>query len=176
MTANDKPVIAIDFETSGRARHLACAIGMARIEGHKIVDEYYQLIRPPSSQIFFTHIHGLCWQDLKDQHSFADIWPSIEDFISGASHFLAHNAPFDRSVLQGCCSFFHVPYPGLPFFCSLRGSRRQLNLRSNSLDNVCSFFNIPLSHHNAASDARGCAEIFLRLLGMGMDISQMEIG
>ena len=58
--------VALDFETSGYAAHSACAVGLCRIEDGVVTDSFYSLIRPPSSRVLFTHVHGLTWPMLKD--------------------------------------------------------------------------------------------------------------
>lgn len=153
-------VIALDFETSGYAATAACAIGMVRIVDGSITDSFYSLIRPPSSRIFFTNVHGLTWKVLKDAPTFSDLWPDIHAFSYGSDFFLAHNAPFDRRILLACCAAWTACLPQQPFLCTLKGCRKVLKLESYSLDAVCSHFSIPLSHHHAASDARACAQIY----------------
>ncbi|MGK2951923.1 MAG: hypothetical protein ACSLEZ_06010, partial [Thiobacillus sp.] len=61
---------AIDFETANNARDSACAVGVVIVEHGRIVDRLYALIRPPSRQFLFTHIHGLSWHDVKDAQPF----------------------------------------------------------------------------------------------------------
>lgn len=167
--------VALDFETSGYAGHYACALGMARIEGDEIIDTWYSLIRPPSSRVYFTRVHGLTWRDLKDAPTFCELWPKIKDFFDGARFFIAHNARFDRGVLSACCQAFALPYPELEFLDTLKGARKNFGLRSNSLDNVCANLNIELNHHHAGSDALGCAMIFLKLTRMGVAPETMLI-
>lgn len=168
-------IVAIDFETSGHAANAACALGMARIESGNVVDTFFSLIRPPSSQIFFTHIHGLTWATLKTAPSFAALWPKVATFLAKADFLLAHNAPFDRKVLYGCCCHIGVEPPAQPFLCSLKGCRKALDLPSNALHAVCSHFAIPLQHHNAASDALACANVYLQLRKAGLGNDKMQL-
>lgn len=168
-------IIALDFETSGCYPGCACAIGMARIENLAITDTYYSLVRPPSRRIFFTHVHGLRWQDLKDAEPFAAIWPTIQAFIEGADYLLAHNAIFDRGVLAGCCNAFNTTMPKQPFLCTLKGSRKALQLPSRSLGYLCQYFGITLNHHHAGSDAQGCAQIYINLIKMGLPLEEMVL-
>lgn len=153
----------------------ACALGLTRIEGGRVCGSRCWLIRPPSPQVQFTEIHGLTWEMLHDQPTFAEIWPEAADFIRGASWLLAHNATFDRRVLRSCCRAAGFEPPAIPFLCTLKGSRRALPIRRKRLNAVCEHFGIPLNHHNAASDANACAEIYLRLRGMGLGDSDMRL-
>lgn len=67
------------------------------------------------------------------------------------------------------------PRPEAPFLCTLKGSRRSLPLPSKKLNLVCEYFGIALNHHNAASDAQACAEVYLRLRGLGVTDAQMRL-
>ena len=172
---NESPSIfaAIDFETSGKLNHFACAVGISRVENNEVVSRYYRLIRPPSSLVMFSWCHGLYWKDLKDEPTFPEIWPEIEEFLDGVDCLLAHNARFDRSVLRGCCDYFGVSYPEPIFLDTLKGAKQAFSLSSYSLDTICDHLNIPLEHHKASSDAEGCAAIFIELRKRGVPISKM---
>lgn len=160
--------VAIDFETSGHSGRDACAIGLARLEQGRVVERFARLIRPPSPRVYFTHIHGLRWSDLKDQPGFAEVWGEARALLHGARYLIAHNARFDRGVLLACCQAFGVVGPDLPFLCTLKGARRGLRLPSNRLNCVCAHFGIPLKHHDAGSDAEGCALVYARLRALGV--------
>lgn len=167
--------VALDFETSGYAAHSACAVGLCRIEDGVVTDSFYSLIRPPSSRVLFTHVHGLTWSMLKDAPTFTELWPQLVAFMEGSHALLAHNAGFDRRVLHASCQALELVQPQLPFLCTLKGARRSLPLASRALDSVCGYFGIPLDHHHAGSDARACAEIYLRLRGLGVTDGQMKL-
>lgn len=168
--------VAIDFETSAFRGACACAIGLARMENLRVVDTWYALIRPPSSRIYFSDIHGLTWKELKDQPAFAELWPEISAFMAGASYLIAHNAPFDRKVLAACCEANDLPMPDLPFLCTLRGARKRLKLPRYSLDIVCEHLGINLNHHHAGSDALACGLVHARLIGLGLEDRDMLPG
>ena len=168
--------VAIDFETSGRESYSACAVGLTRIQQGQLQQTFYTLLRPPSSRVLFSDIHGLTWSDLKNAPTFAQKWDEIAAFCAGADFFLAHNAPFDRRVLAACLNYAELPACDVPFLCTLKGARKALrSIPSRSLDAVCRHFSIPLLHHHAASDAKACAEIYLRLKALGVSEAQMLV-
>ena len=171
-----RPFIAIDFETSGTERHYACSVGLVRVEGGRVAGTWRSLLRPPSSYVRFTDIHGLTWEMLRDAPTFREAWPAMSRFWTGAVGFVAHNAPFDRSVLEGCCEAFGCPCPTAPFYCTVKGSRRHMPLPSHRLDSLCAFLRIELDHHEALSDALACARIFLHLQAMGATLDDMRVG
>ena len=150
-------------------------MGLCRIEDGVVTDSFYSLIRPPSSRVLFTHVHGLTWPMLKEAPTFTEVWPQLVAFMEGSHALLAHNAGFDRRVLHASCQALELVQPQLPFLCTLKGARRSLPLASRALDSVCGYFGIPLDHHHAGSDARACAEIYLRLRGLGVTDGQMKL-
>ena len=166
---------ALDFETSAYSANSACALGLTYIEGDSLGDSFYTLIRPPSSRVLFTEIHGLTWQDLKDAPTFGHIWPTIAQYLTKADFLVAHNAPFDRRVLMASLKAIAVAPLEIPFLCTLKGARKAIKLPSRSLDSLCAYYQIPLNHHHAASDAHACAEIYLRLRRAGQTQASMRL-
>ena len=143
----DPVYVALDFETADYQPDSACAVGLAKVRGGEVVDTLYSLIRPPRRRVLFTWVHG------------------ITSFLQGVTHLVAHNAPFDRRVLEACCQSNGIALPELPFVCTLRESRRKLKLPSHKLDAVCRYCGIPLDHHHAGSDAIAAARILIYLQG-----------
>ncbi len=153
--------VAIDFETANQYRDSACAVGIAVARDGRIVESRSYLIRPPSDWFQFTHIHGLSWRDVRHAPSFGDLWPTLVPYLLGADFLAAHNAAFDRGVLNACCESYGITNSRTPFECTVRIARSQWNLRPTTLPDVCRHLDIPLKHHDAASDAQACARIVL---------------
>lgn len=151
--------VALDFETADRYRDSACAIGLVRVEQGQVVNKVHYLIRPPRRLFEFTHIHGISWQQVANEPDFAELWPAIAAMLTGADFFVAHNASFDRSVLQTCCRAYGIAPPVPDFVCTVKLARQAWNIRPTKLPNVCDYLGIPLNHHNALSDAEACAQI-----------------
>ncbi len=161
-------ILAIDFETADYGRDSACAIGLARIEDGRVVRSEGFLIRPPRQEMMFSHIHGLTWADCEPAPVFAALWPQLGDWFAGIGMIAAHNAGFDRRVLLGCCEIAGLVAPSLPYLCTVKLARQAWNLRPTSLPDVCRHLVIQLNHHDAASDARACAEIVCAALADGV--------
>jgi DNA polymerase-3 subunit epsilon len=124
---------------------------LVHVKDREIIAEETLLIRPPQRQFNFTHIHGLTWDDVKDQPTFVELWADINGFISRA----------DRGVLQQCCENYGIPVPSLPFVCTVQLARKQWDIFPTKLPNVCDYLDIPLNHHDAASDSQACAKIVI---------------
>lgn len=153
--------VAIDFETANYAANSACAVGLVKVVGGEIAELMVHLIRPPTRQFTFTHIHGLRWSDVAKAADFGALWPVIANFLEGAEFLAAHNASFDRGVLRACCASYKIAAPTLPFKCTVQLARRVLDIRPTKLSDVCRVLEIPLNHHEALSDAMACAKIVL---------------
>lgn len=156
--------LAIDFETANYSGDSACAIGLVRVENQVIVRRGYYLIKPPSKWFSFTYIHGITWEGVKDKPTFGELWGELQDFFTGNDFLVAHNSSFDERILKTCCAAYNIMYPGIPFECTMKHSRRLWNIYPTKLPNVCQHFGIPLDHHNAASDTEACAQIMIRVL------------
>lgn len=158
--------IAIDFETADSRPDSACAVGLTKVHGSEIVDRLYALIRPPRTRFspFCVNVHGIRWRDVKDAPSFREFWIEHADFLEGTDFLAAHNARFDRRVLDACCAMSGLPAPRLPFVCTVDLARALWNVRPTKLPDVCRFLGLELDHHHAGSDADACAGIVMAAL------------
>lgn len=159
--------VAIDFETADHGRDSACSVALVIVKGGRIVDSVQRLIRPPRQRMMFTHIHGITWSDVADEPDFAGIWPALADSIAEADFLAAHNAPFDKGVLEGCCAAYGVAVPVKQFLCTVRLAREVWNIVPTKLPNVCQRLGLALRHHDALSDATACANIVLKAMETG---------
>jgi DNA polymerase-3 subunit epsilon len=159
---------AIDFETADSGRDSACALGIVRCEKGKIVTQYTSLIRPPRRSFQFTWLHGISWEDVADKPSFGELWHEIAPLLDGTEFIAAHNAGFDRGVLEVCGLQEGITIPPRRHLCTVRLARLLWDIRPTKLSDVCGQFEIPLDHHNAASDALACAKIVLKAYTTGV--------
>lgn len=158
---------AIDFETANSKRGSVCAVGLARVRNGVVVDSGSWLIRPPASVGGFSSrniaVHGIRPADVRT----APTWPqSLERILAFAAGdtFVAHNAPFDRSVLRGACAESGVAVPDVAFHCSVDLARRLLDLEGNRLPQVARALGLgAFTHHDAGSDAEVCAAAVVAL-------------
>jgi DNA polymerase-3 subunit epsilon len=160
--------VAIDFETADYDPDSACAVGLVRVEGLRVIYKQSLRIRPPRPRMLFTHIHGITWDMVKGAPKFADAWPSLTPLLEGASFMVAHNASFDRRVLSACCTAAGLLVPPLPFLCTVQLARRRWGLKPNDLPSVCRRLGIGLIHHDPGSDAEACARIVIAAASGGV--------
>ncbi len=155
--------VAIDFETANQSRDSACAVALVTVRSGKILARSQFLIKPPGSAFTNTRINGISLEDVKNAPTFEEIWPEILPKIERAEFLAAHNASFDRSVLDVCCRKYGLAPPAKPFECTVKWARKVWNLMPTKLPDVCRFFDIPLIHHDALSDAEACAKIMIKI-------------
>lgn len=169
--ANSSPpgFVAIDFETADRGSDSACAVAIVTVREGRITDRLYQLIRPPRKTFEFSYLHGIEWRHVQHQPTFAEAWPLIERQLVSGAFVAAHNARFDRGVLQACCASAGIGRPQVRFVCTVQLARKAWKLYPTRLPDVCRHLNIPLLHHQADSDAEACARIVIAALELGID-------
>jgi DNA polymerase-3 subunit epsilon len=154
---------AIDFETATAKRDSACAIGLVKVENGQIIEEYSTLIKPPNNEYNWhnTNVHGITAYDTRSAPSFAVAFAEIEKRIWGQT-LVAHNASFDRSVLQKTMISVGLNYEELnvDWECTLKIYKAK-GYSPAKLNVCCQAHGIPLNHHDALSDAKACAQLYL---------------
>ncbi len=154
--------VAIDFETA--INHHICSVGIVTIERGIITDQYHALIQPPDNQYNWHNIqvHGITQQDTENEPFFDVVYPEIKKRIAGKT-VVAHNESFDRNVLIKTMADYRLDYDELAlayrWACTMKiyrakGYRAKLNI-------CCERHGIELKHHDALSDALGCAKLYL---------------
>ena len=169
-------IVALDFETADFGADSACALGIVAIEDGVIARSEARLIRPPRDKFVFTYIHGITWDDVKDEADFGDVWDGFRDYWRDADCLVAHNAPFDRKVLFTCCAKAGRPKPETPFACTVRIARTHFKFKPANLAYVSEQLCIDLKHHDAGSDALACASIAAKALAEGYSITGAMLG
>lgn len=156
---------AIDFETATGHQESACAIGIVTVNGGIITEEYYTLIQPPYNQYNYHNIrvHGINANHTQNEKTFQGHFAEISRRLFGRT-IVAHNESFDRNVLIRTMQHYGLQYDALEIAdrwectCKIYRSKgyKPANLKYCSERN-----NIQLSHHEALSDARACAKLYL---------------
>jgi len=146
---------AIDFETAQGKRWSICQIGLVRVENQIITDQLSLLVQPPDNYYWrnFTQIHGITPAKTANTPTFDSIWHQIEPFIKN-QNVVAHNGfAFDFHCLRQTLAYYSIPTPAFTGHCTYR-------IFGEGLAKLCRNYNIHLSHHDALSDARACAELY----------------
>ncbi|HIP49083.1 MAG TPA: DNA polymerase III subunit epsilon [Lutibacter sp.] len=158
--------IAIDFETA--TKHHICAVGIVTVENGEIVDEYHSLIKPPNNEYNWhtIQVHSIRPEDTFNAPYFNKIYPEIERRLKGKT-IIAHNESFDRNVLLKKMNDYKLDYSELKIAdkweCTMKIYRAK-GYKPATLNACCQINNIELNHHEALSDARACAKLYLKIV------------
>lgn len=156
--------VAFDFETASGKN--PCSIGAVEYMGGQVVDKFYSLINPEIEKFnpFTINIHGIRPSDVIDERNFGEIWDDLKNFIKGKV-LVAHNLPFDLSVLNYSMNRYGIYESIEESYCTLKLSRKFLDLPNYKLSTVASYYSFRQeNHHNALEDAMICGQVFLKLL------------
>ncbi len=157
--------VTFDLETTDKDVEVCevIEVGAVRVVGGEIVDRFHALVKPyrpitPGA----TKVHGYTDADVREAHSFAEVWPEFRGFI-GEDVLIAHNGQhFDIPVLRrlaagqdGVDSL--VFYDTLPLV-------RSLSRDSAKLEDLALRFGIDAGRtHHAVDDAVTLARVYREL-------------
>jgi len=157
-----QPYVVVDVETTGgkQPQHRITEIGAVKMINGEIVDTWSSLINPQRHiSKFITKLTGISNDMVKDAPLFSEIADSLSGFMQNCV-FVAHNVNFDygffKQEYQRIDRYFKMPK-----LCTVRETRKYFpGLKSYSLGNLCTNFEIPLeNHHRALCDAEAAAEL-----------------
>ena len=129
--------IAFDVETPNSANDRISAIGVTVVERGAVVEQHDYLVNPETRFASFNvALTGITPEMVADKPAFPQLWQELEPiFDSGL--LIAHNAPFDMSVLAKCLRDYGIRWrPNVPYACTCQMSRRLLP----QLPNPCVIF------------------------------------
>lgn len=148
---------ALDFETAHGKRWSICGVGLVQVKKGKIIKEIELLVQPPDNRYhpMNIQIHGITPEHTATSPTFDKIWKDISKYIEN-QHVVAHNGfSFDFNCLKQVLEYYNLPEPEYEKHDTYR-------LFGAKLNELCHQYKIPLQHHNALSDARACAMIFMK--------------
>lgn len=160
--------VAIDFETANPKRASVIQIGLAKVRDGQIIKKACTMVFPPQGFTNFAErniaVHGLT---PKSVHG-APYWPEILERLvkfTGDLPLVAHNAPFERSVIVQASEAEGLTPPDFRYCCTQKLAQRLLpEAPSYKLDMLTDYLGRPsFSHHDAGDDAVACAELALAI-------------
>ena len=127
-----------------------------------------------------TEVHGMTWDDLRDQPLFRDIAGELLEFARGAE-WIIHNAPFDVAFIE--TELTREGFPGCDqlhacVIDTLTMAREAFPGKRNNLDALCERFGVSNAHrtlHGALLDAQLLAEVYLAMT-RGQESLSIDMG
>jgi DNA polymerase III subunit epsilon len=169
MQVFDKPIVMIDFETTGLSPDMGdriTEVAALRIAGGRVVERYVSLINckvriPP----FITGLTGITQAMVDRAPPVEQVVPELLAFI-GKDTLSAHNASFDEKFLRAESARLGLAPAHEALVCSLKLSRRVFpQLGSYKLGTLSEQLGIRFKSaaHRAESDAEVAAEVLLHI-------------
>ena len=159
-----------DVETPNERNDRMSAIGVAVVEQGEITQSFFTLIDPETYFAPFNmQLTGITPERVLRAPNFGQAWERLCPLLSD-SVLVAHNAPFDLSVLARCLRAYCIDWEQfVPYVCTVRMTRAALpDLPDHRLNTLCDHWHIPLDHHRADSDSLACAHLLLRCMQSGV--------
>ena len=166
----DGEFTVFDIETTGlKAEHAdIIEIGAVRLRNGEITDTFQSFIDDgvviPRE---ITKLTGITQDMLSGAPGTREVLEHFRAFADGST-LVAHNASFDTGFITHHGDRFGITFP-MPYADTLMLSRYLLRdvLENHKLDTISAYFGIDMgSHHRADDDARTCAQILMRFIGM----------
>jgi len=160
--------VALDVETTGFAPDSLgdriVEVGAVKFKlGGGLGETWHRLVwpgRPISPRA--TAVHGIAWNQITNEPTFADVWTSLQAFI-GQAIVVAHNASFDAAFLGAQLGDIGLFEPYL-FLDTLQLLRAQFSLPSNRLSDAIAALGVEGEvMHTALGDAVATAQLMLRI-------------
>ena len=165
--------IILDTETTGLypdKGHRIVEIAAIEMINRKMSDRKFHRYINPEREVEedAARVHGLTLDRLQHEPKFAEILPSLLEFLAGAE-LIAHNAPFDIGFINK-----ELELAGLPKITSycpsvvdtLRMAKDLHPGKKNNLDALCDRYEIDNSHrtlHGALLDTELLGEVYLAM-------------
>lgn len=161
--------IAVDFETATFSK-MACQIGVTIVENGIVKGTAVDFIQPPNNryEMGCIKVHHINPEQTINAPTFDIIWQNYKELFEKYP-IVAHNAPFDESVLRANLDYYGIPHNNIAkFICTYQ-------IYSLSLDKLCWAFNLhDDQHHDAGFDSLRCAQFYMFYLeGIKPDLSRL---
>ena len=162
---------AFDFETATYDR-MPCQLGLVVVRKGEIVEERMFLIKPPENRYDTgcERIHGISPKETETCQEFDQLWDEIKPYFEHEL-LVAHNVDFDIGVLDKILKFYNL-HKVRPL-CFYDTMYLFDNCKRSLSDITYALGIIMEKHHDALSDARACAQIYIEYL-KGIDVSKLS--
>lgn len=151
--------VIFDTETTGFSplNDRVIEIGAVKVRDGKKLGEKTWLLNPQRSIPWYVEkVHHISFEMLKDQPTFAEVYPEFLEFIDGAV-LIAHNASFDVRMMSAEAERAGLPAPKNAVLDSLVIFRTWYpDLKSHQLGDIINFMDIStegMHAHRATDDS-----------------------
>ncbi len=178
MPLGECTFVAFDTETTGTgAGARLLEIAGSRFRGEEFLGRFDALIDPevpiPEESI---RVHQITEEMVRGQSKAKDVLPAFFAF-AGDAILVAHNAPFDASIIGLELTRHRLAAPANPILDSLKAARRMYPAGAHSLDTLIDLIGLPRqdARHRAFGDAELVRHLVRKMTAsLGGDRSPIE--
>lgn len=160
-------ITVFDIEVLNNDPASMCAIGIVVLEGRKVKETYYSLIRPRNLAFdrYRYEVHHIRPNKLTREHSFKTIWSEIHHYFDNAI-VVSHDVQNDMAHLRAALTQAKLPYPELRMSCTnVLAHLFEPDLGHYGMGDLCAFYGVTLDNaHNALADAKACAGVLVKMM------------
>lgn len=114
----------IEVETANDNQSSICSLSVVVVRDGNIVKKYKQFVKPApyyyDSEMM--EMNGIAETDCKDAPLFPDVWPRIQEDITGLP-IVGYYTHFAESCLRATFREYDMEWPGLKFYDALKAAR-----------------------------------------------------
>lgn len=160
--------IALDFETANEKRGSVIQVGLSKFRNSELVGTHSVFVTPPPGMAYFlprnSAVHGIT----RDQIVGAPEWPNLLeriDRVRGNYPIVAHNAAFERSVIDRASEAYGIAPPPFQYLCTMKLAKVSFPDEPNhKLGELSRRLGLPeFEHHDAGADAEACARLLFEI-------------
>jgi DNA polymerase-3 subunit epsilon len=165
----------LDTETTGLSRTSDRVVEIAFVcidrRTRKLVWEASTLLNPHFAMpAGATAVNGIKTSDVQFAPDFVDVWPRIVAKVPPGSKVVAHNAPFDRSMIAAECGRTRFPPPEWDWEDSRTIARKVAPGYSHKLQDLRDLFRTPGgTAHRAKGDAQTLSHLYFAMVDRHAD-------
>ena len=155
-----KDYAVLDLENPNFRQNSICAIGLILVRNNKMVEKKYTLINPEDSfDRINMDITKIAPHMVEDSPTLPEYWPEIKEILTN-NIIVGHNITYDLRLISKSLQRYNIKAPDFKYICTLKLSRKNLQLPSYKLENIAKKLHIIYNPHNAIEDARAAYELF----------------
>lgn len=177
------PFCVLDLETTGfhTSRDAIIEVAVLKVDnsyGELSFAEYSALVRPPRSiPAKISALTGITNEMVAEADSIEKVINEVREFV-GDSPIVAHNALFDRRMIEAKANLMNVSFANCDWICTMKMAKKAWpHLENHKLSQFAMAFGDQPQTHRAIDDARLTHELYLRTYGeLGGDLKLAPLG
>ncbi|HDP5873764.1 TPA: ATP-dependent helicase [Staphylococcus aureus] len=171
-------IAVLDFETMNEHMNSPCEVAVSLIKDLSITKTYSSYINPPNNRYSLQNskIHKIPENIILKAPKYPDIYKEFHCLLKDSHLIIAHNAPFDISVLKNTNNYYDLPIPNFMYVDSINIFRNFHAIPSFKLESLCNLYDIDKGKlHSAKYDVMALSKMLISLAKNNHHHSVLEL-